>query len=445
MAEGRGIFIPVGYDEAFVNPLDDDFTCLICHLAIREPVLTRCGHRFCRQCLEQCFTWQNGQRQSCPCPIDRADLVFEKDVFPDKATERKILSLVIKCPSTECNWTGELRQKQNHLSSCPYKVVHCTNDNCKDVILRKDLDRHVGSLCKWRVMLCTHCSEPHPKCQEEKHYKECKKYQVECPYGCGAAMQREKLPHHTGELCKLSEILCPYYTMGCNVMVKREQLESHLDAAARRHLDLACVKLNTNQEEFKETTRKLECKIEAMEKKLDSQKQLTANLGTKLDGEVLKLKEKSPPYMWKIEGFNEILRDAKRGWDTEIESGYFFTGPNGYKLMVRMYPNGNGAGKNTHISVYLCILRGKYDAALPWPFRKTVTLNLIDQHENTKRRQNYVQKVSCDGWSDAFARPVTDSNNGYGCPTFISHEELRRRPYIVDDTLFLQVQIGPPS
>ena len=35
-----------------------------------------------------------------------------KDVFPDKATERKILSLVIKCSSEGCDWTGELRNKE---------------------------------------------------------------------------------------------------------------------------------------------------------------------------------------------------------------------------------------------------------------------------------------------------------------------------------------------
>ena len=56
MAERRIEALSVGYDEEFVNPLDDDFTCLICQVALREPVLTRCGHRFCRGCLEQCFS-----------------------------------------------------------------------------------------------------------------------------------------------------------------------------------------------------------------------------------------------------------------------------------------------------------------------------------------------------------------------------------------------------
>ena len=45
--------MPCGYDEDFVNPTDEDLQCAICYLALREPVLTRCGHRFCKECLER--------------------------------------------------------------------------------------------------------------------------------------------------------------------------------------------------------------------------------------------------------------------------------------------------------------------------------------------------------------------------------------------------------
>ena len=45
--------LPSGYDDNFINPVDDDLQCSICCLPLREPVLTRCGHRFCRECLEQ--------------------------------------------------------------------------------------------------------------------------------------------------------------------------------------------------------------------------------------------------------------------------------------------------------------------------------------------------------------------------------------------------------
>ena len=45
--------VPSGHDEQFVNPPDEDLNCIICFLPSKEPVLTRCGHRFCRQCLEE--------------------------------------------------------------------------------------------------------------------------------------------------------------------------------------------------------------------------------------------------------------------------------------------------------------------------------------------------------------------------------------------------------
>ena len=54
MAEvGNSRSIPSGHDEQFVNPPDEDLHCIICFLPSKEPVLTRCGHRFCRQCLEE--------------------------------------------------------------------------------------------------------------------------------------------------------------------------------------------------------------------------------------------------------------------------------------------------------------------------------------------------------------------------------------------------------
>ena len=52
MAEGNSE-MPCGYDEDFVNPIDEDLQCSICYVALREPVLIRCGHRFCKECLER--------------------------------------------------------------------------------------------------------------------------------------------------------------------------------------------------------------------------------------------------------------------------------------------------------------------------------------------------------------------------------------------------------
>ncbi len=55
MAQAPGNQLPSGYDEEFVNAVEEDFQCLICHVPLKEPVLTRCGHRFCKDCLEEHF------------------------------------------------------------------------------------------------------------------------------------------------------------------------------------------------------------------------------------------------------------------------------------------------------------------------------------------------------------------------------------------------------
>ena len=40
-----------GYDEQFDPPLESKYECPICHLGLREPVQTSCGHRFCSGCI----------------------------------------------------------------------------------------------------------------------------------------------------------------------------------------------------------------------------------------------------------------------------------------------------------------------------------------------------------------------------------------------------------
>lgn len=56
MAEAQAIVLPSGYEDEFVNAVEEDLLCSICHLALKEAVQTgKCGHRFCMQCLDEHF------------------------------------------------------------------------------------------------------------------------------------------------------------------------------------------------------------------------------------------------------------------------------------------------------------------------------------------------------------------------------------------------------
>lgn len=50
----------------------------------------------------------------------------------------------------------------------------------------------------------------------------------------------------------------------------------------------------------------------------------------------------------------------------------FYTAKYGYKVCLRVYLNGDGTGKGTHVSLFFVVMKGDYDALLPWPFRHKV-------------------------------------------------------------------------
>ncbi|KAL9954666.1 hypothetical protein ACROYT_G042231 [Oculina patagonica] len=237
------------------------------------------------------------------------------------------------------------------------------------------------------------------------------------------------IPNHTGDDCPLMIISCPYVKMGCETKIQRKQVESHLQSAMRFHLDLACVKLNDAEE-------KLECLQRRLEEKISN------NQGNTTEEKIVMVKN---VFVWKINDFKEILRKARSEENIRIGSAPFYTESYGYKMKVEIYPNGQSSGKNTHLSVFIYVMKGEYDAILPWPFKKKVKITLIDQQEDLVERQNDTGQLFLGNYPQCSTRPMKEANISTGFPAFISHKKLYSRRYLVDDTVFLQVEVGPSS
>ena len=280
------------------------------------------------------------------------------------------------------------------------------------------------------------------------------------------------------------------------LQVHRREIESHLQSAMRLHLHLTCAKLNNMQGEFKETTRKLEEKYEKntrrleekfgeSKRELEKQKEVTRKLEEKVgetkrelekQNEVTrKLEEKfgetkreleqkyeevtrklehkvnvlenrlmqiPEEYTWKISRFSKVQRQAKSGEKTSIYSPpfYYF----GYKFRLWLFPNGKNRGKDTHLSLYFHLLKGEYDARLPWPFQKIMKFTLIDQQEDAGDRKNIVMSLTgIPSDKEVVERPLTSENRGWGFTEFVSLTKLIERRYIADDTIVIQVQVAP--
>lgn len=57
-------------------------------------------------------------------------------------------------------------------------------------------------------------------------------------------------------------------------------------------------------------------------------------------------------------------------------------------MRLELHPNGRNDGLNTHLSIFVRLMKSEYDGILPWPFDKKVTITLIDQQPCPKLRRN---------------------------------------------------------
>nr|XP_031533356.1 TNF receptor-associated factor 1 isoform X2 [Vicugna pacos] len=78
-------------------------------------------------------------------------------------------------------------------------------------------------------------------------------------------------------------------------------------------------------------------------------------------------------FLWKITNVTRRCHESACGRTVSLFSPAFYTAKYGYKLCLRLYLNGDGTGKRTHLSLFIVIMRGEYDALLPWPFRNKPT------------------------------------------------------------------------
>ena len=100
-----------------------------------------------------------------------------------------------------------------------------------------------------------------------------------------------------------------------------------------------------------------------------------------------------------------------------------------------MYLNGDGMGKGSHLSLFFVVMKGEYDALLPWPFQQKVTMLLLDQDSGQAHLSDTFRP---DPTSSSFKRPKSDMNIASGCPLFVAHNVLETPRYVRDDVLYLK-------
>ena len=233
-------------------------------------------------------------------------------------------------------------------------------------------------------------------------------------------------------------------------------MDSHLQSNMREHLDLACVKLNSTQVQLNEQRVQLDetrVQLDQTRVQLDETRVQLVETQAKLSCLTVE-DDRKKCFIWKIKSFSECIRQSKEGVKEMIESDPFYTGRYGYKLKVFAHPCFRGYSLlNRGLSIGIVLMEGEYDNILTWPFSKKITFTVIDQNKDLKERQNHTDYLSPrkhGKLGSVFLQDLYSERPGDKMITvegkmayFISQEALQTRPFIVNDTVFIQVDIEP--
>ena len=143
-------------------------------------------------------------------------------------------------------------------------------------------------------------------------------------------------------------------------------LQNSFDVLARQ-IDA----INLKVEENTETVGTLQTEMNQCTKALTQVNGMVNEVGLKVD--ILAVRSINGILIWKVNEVEKRIEEAKTGKILSLYSPPFFTSLHGYRMCLRMYLDGDGQGKGTHISLFLVIMKSDYDDLLTWPFTQKVT------------------------------------------------------------------------
>ena len=176
-----------------------------------------------------------------------------------------------------------------------------------------------------------------------------------------------------------------------NIREGSHQFDESLDAssAALKHLQEESDSLYAKSMDFSEEVQALEDaqkkKFSELDEEIQKEGLEVEQMGGSLTRlcDILTIKNDpvrqyfTPPVTFTLDKFHE------RKYDSEIWlSPYFYSHKYGYKMQLKVYPNGTGVGEGTHISMFVLLVPGEFDDFLAWPFCGIVTVHLINQCKN---------------------------------------------------------------
>lgn len=427
--------------------------CLVCKNVLRDAMQTTCGHRICENCVPEIFEGKT-EPVICPANEEDCDKLHRSQITPDPCGRREVRKLKAYCTYKERGCTEVLvwTNLEQHANNCEYRPVQCSNGDCTNYVSFQNLDNHVANECRYRPVLCKYCGERVPFCEQEEHIQQtCKsvkndpnqrKQSIGCQItdtvkGVAAHMVQDLHAQNKQIRCQLQEA-AERMVQDLNALSK--QIRDHLQRAAERMIqDLNAQNQQIRRQLEDSTTERDQFRqqVQDLQKKVVLLTERTAYL----ERSVLLLESASydGTLLWKISDYTRRKQAAVAGKILSRHSQPFYTHRYGYKMCARVYLNGDGVGKGTHMSLFFVVMQGAHDELLPWPFLQKISMTLLDQIDGQTNRVEVFKPDLEDMMS--FRKPTSAMNIGSGCPKFVPQAVLETSRYLKDDTLFLKLQV----
>ena len=422
----------IGFDCEFLEPPPKRYVqseCPVCLQIIREPhQVTCCGKKFCKACIEHIKAIQK------PCPTCNEE---DFSNFPDKGLKQSLYSLKVCCSHQKdgCEWTGDLRQLDEHLNTdprlekqldgCKFFEIDCIY-KCGKHQQRRYIQVHRIKDCPKRQFGCEHCHYYKSTYDDvtNNHWPVCGSFPVPCPNQCGSTIQRQNIDSHVADECPLATINCDFHHVGCAVKLPRQDMPEHLRENLLTHISL----LATSHAKQQHKITSLETENRTLKTELKPLQQLLKTAPFIVNSRPLGPLE--PPVLT-MTNFQQHKRDDDYWYSPPV-----YTHHQGYKICLCVYANGVGTAKGTHVSVGVCFMRGEFDDSLKWPFRSMISWQLLDQVNGKDHKTD----IHYDNPPITSSDRVTEGERsmGRGTQKWIPHTELESK-YLRNDTLLFQI------
>ncbi|XP_047128009.1 TNF receptor-associated factor 5 isoform X1 [Hydra vulgaris] len=470
------------------NPVENinaKYLCKICTKLLYNPIQTGCGERFCESCVK--FT-SSGK---ILCPVENVECIY----FYDKFANKEIEILEFECPfNKNCNWSGKLiKLKEEHLNSCDYKIYIC--EKCGEEVIQKNFNEHSLNYCSHSFFTCLYCDENVSVKDKIAHL--CLKLPVTCLLDCGATFLYEDIITHLNQCNNLKNI-CVYRLIGCKLplinsveehyksdvishnhlmmvfvqelSVKQMTLKNEVSKLSKENLEL-CQKLELVKKYGKEINdlkktvqiqvdesasifqglslqvndlkeaNFMQAPVDKHNKKLSfierSQEKLNESYNDlHLSQQILENTSYDGHLLWKISSYKQRSMAAMSGTIPALHSAPCYTSRFGYKYCLRLYLNGDGAGKGSYISLFFVLMKSDYDSLHKWPFQNKVTFRLRAKNPE----YDIVESFTPDKNSSSFIKPVREMNIAAGVPLFAKKSDINEN-FILDDAIFIESKV----